>query len=137
MEDSVFTKIINREIPAAVVYEDDDVIAFLDITPANPGHTLVVPKKPVRNVFDIGEEEWLSLMRIVRKVAHAVRKAVDAEGVNITMNNEPAAGQTVFHAHIHIIPRYAEDGFSLWPKKQYGEGEKDAVAEKIRASLGA
>lgn len=135
MEDSIFDKIIRREIPADIVYEDDDTIAFLDIAPTNPGHTLVVPKRFARNVFDIGEADWLSLMKTVRRLSQAVREAVGAEGVNITMNNEPAAGQEVFHAHIHIIPRFGSDEFSLWPKKEYAEGEKQAVAEKIREKL--
>lgn len=135
MEESVFTKIINREIPADIVYEDEDTIAFLDITPTNPGHTLVVPKRPARNVFDIEERDWVALAKTVHKIVHAVKNAVGAEGVNITMNNEPAAGQEVFHAHIHLIPRYASDGFGAWPKKTYGEGEKAAIAEKIRAAM--
>lgn len=135
MEDTVFDKIIKREIPAEIVYEDADTIAFLDIAPTNPGHTLVVPKKASRNIFDIDEADWLAVMKVVRKVAHAVKEAVGAEGVNITMNNEPAAGQEVFHAHVHIIPRFSTDGFGLWPKKQYKEGEKQAVAEKIRGEL--
>lgn len=135
MEDSVFTKIIKREISSEIVYEDEDTIAFLDIAPANPGHTLVVPKKPARNVFDIDEENWTDLYRTVRRVAPAVRDAAGAAGVNIIMNNEAAAGQEVFHAHVHIIPRFAKDGLTPWPKKEYGEGEKAAVAEKIRAAL--
>ena len=135
MEDTVFDKIIKREIPAEIVYEDADTIAFLDIAPTNPGHTLVVPKQASRNIFDISEEDWLAVMKVVRKIAHAVKGAVDAEGVNITMNNEPAAGQEVFHSHIHIIPRFSTDGFGLWPKKEYKEGEKQEIAEKIRTEL--
>lgn len=135
MEDTVFGKIIRRELPADIVYEDEDAIAFLDIAPTNPGHTLVVPKNPSRNVFDIPEDDWVSLMKVVRKVAAAVAGATGAEGVNITMNNEPAAGQVVFHSHIHIIPRYGNDGYRPWPKKEYKEGEKEAVAERIRAKL--
>lgn len=135
MEDSVFTKIIKREIPAEIVYEDEDTIAFLDISPTNPGHTLVVPKKPARNVFDIDEESWVNLYRVVRKLAPAVRDAAGAEGANIIINNEAAAGQEVFHAHVHIIPRFGNDGLKHWPKKDYKEGEKAAVAEKIRAAL--
>lgn len=135
MEDSVFTKIIRRELPAEVVYEDEGVIAFLSIEPNNHGHTLVVPKKQVRNVFDIPERDWLALMSVVRKIAPAVRDGVGAEGLNIVMNNEPAAGQVVFHAHVHIIPRYEDDGYHAWPHKKYEEGEKAAVAEKIRKAL--
>ena len=135
MEESVFTKIIKREIPAEIVYEDENVIAFLDIAPTNPGHTLVVPKKPARNVFDIDEESWGVLFRSVRTIARAVKEAVGADGANISMNNEPAAGQEVFHAHVHIIPRYKTDGLTPWPKKEYKEGEKAAVAKMIRDAL--
>lgn len=135
MEDTVFAKIIRREIPATIVYEDDDTLAFLDIAPNNPGHTLVIPKNYARNVFDIAEKDWLAVMRTVHKLSPAVREAMGADGVNIIMNNEPAAGQVVFHAHAHIIPRHPEDEFKLWPKKEYKEGEQEAVAEKIRAKL--
>ncbi len=135
MEDTIFAKIIRREIPAAIVYEDDDTIAFLDIAPNNPGHTLIVPKRFARNIFDMDGENWATTMAVVRMVAQAAQQAVEAEGVNIIMNNEPAAGQTVFHAHIHVIPRYEGDGYELWPKKEYKEGEKESVAEKMRNLL--
>ena len=136
MEESVFTKIIKREIPAEIVYEDENVIAFLDAAPNNPGHTLVVPKTPSRNLFSMTEEEWATLMRAVWKVAHAVKDAVGAEGVNVNMNNEAAAGQSVFHAHIHVIPRYEGDGHRLFtPGKYAHDTERAEVGGKIRAAL--
>jgi histidine triad (HIT) family protein len=136
MEDTIFMKIIRREIPAHIVYEDADTLAFLDIRPTNPGHTLVIPKKPFRNIFDIDDETLVAVMRTVKKVAKAVKEAVGAEGMNISMNNEPAAGQIVFHYHVHIIPRFASDGFRLWPGKAYptDTAARD-VADKIRAKL--
>ena len=135
MEDTVFMKIIRREIPAEIVYEDDDTIAFLDREPNNPGHTLVVPKTFARNVFDSDEVVWQAVMRTVRKIAPAVKDAVGAAGVNINSNHEAGAGQSVFHLHVHIIPRFTDDGYTFWPKKSYAEGEREAVGARIRAAL--
>jgi len=136
MEDTIFMKIIRREIPAEIVYEDNDTLAFLDIRPTNPGHTLVVPKKPFRNIFDINDEILAAVMRTVQKVAKAVKEAVSAEGINIAMNNEAAAGQVVFHFHVHIIPRFGNDTFRLWPGKEYPSAAAAAsIASKIRAKL--
>jgi histidine triad (HIT) family protein len=135
MEETIFSKIIRHEIPADIVFEDNDVIAFLDIRPNQPGHTLVVPKTYARNIFDIDAENWNTLAEAVRKIAPAVRDATHADGVNISMNNEPAAGQIVFHAHIHIIPRYERDaGYSGGPA--YKPGEASEIARAIREKLG-
>jgi histidine triad (HIT) family protein len=136
MEDTLFMKIIRREIPAEIVYEDEETLAFLDISPNNPGHTLVIPKEPSRNIFEIREASWLAVMKTVRKLAPIIRDAVAAEGINIAMNNEPAADQEIFHTHVHIIPRYQGDGVLSFTKKKYTEGEMAEVAKKIRASLG-
>lgn len=135
MEDSVFMKIVRGEIPADIVYEDQETLAFLDIAPNNPGHVLVIPKEPSRNLFDISEASWAAVMRTVRKLAPAVRDAVGAGGVNIAMNNEAAANQEVFYTHMHIIPRHAGDGVLSYSKKEYGEGEAKKVAEAIRNAL--
>lgn len=135
MEDSIFTKIIKREIPAKILYEDDDTIAFLDIAPNAPGHTLVVPKKPFVNVFDIDDETLNAVMRTVRKVAPAVRDSVGAKGVHINSNHGEEAGQVVPHLHFHIIPRHDRNEFTFWPKVEYAEGEAEEVAGKIRAEL--
>jgi histidine triad (HIT) family protein len=136
MEDTIFAKIIRREIPAHIVYEDDETLAFLDIKPNNPGHTLVVPKAYSRNIFDISEESWLAVMRTARKLAPAIKDAVSADGINVAMNNEAAAGQVVFHTHVHLIPRHHEDGFKHFPPGEYTkEGEDKMIAEKIRTAL--
>ncbi|HQU07851.1 MAG: hypothetical protein B7X04_02160 [Parcubacteria group bacterium 21-54-25] len=134
MEDTLFAKIIRREIPADVVYEDDETLAFLDIHPNNPGHTLVIPKEPAQNIFDISDEALSAMTRTARKIAPAIMRAVDADGMNLVMNNKKAAGQLVFHAHLHLIPRFADDGLRSWPRKEYAPGEAGAVAEKIRAA---
>jgi Diadenosine tetraphosphate (Ap4A) hydrolase and other HIT family hydrolases len=135
MEETIFMKIIRREIPAEIIYEDDDTLAFLDISPTNQGHTLVIPKKPVRNVFDSDAATWAAVMETVRKIAPAIRDGVGATGVNINSNHGADAGQEVFHLHAHIIPRFAKEEFTLWPKKEYAPGEAGAVAEKIRTNL--
>lgn len=109
MSDTIFTKIINREIPAEIIFEDDAVIAFLDIKPINVGHTLIVPKHPFTNIFD-GDPEVLGHMtRVAQRIATALREVTHCDGVNILMNNGEAAGQEVFHAHMHVIPRLAGD----------------------------
>lgn len=134
MEPTIFEKIIAREVPADIVYEDEETIAFLDIAPNNPGHTLVVPKQHSRNLLDIDEASWLAVMKTVRLLAPVIRKAVGADGINIAMNNEPAAAQVVFHTHIHIIPRYTDDGFKTFPPGTYkNEHQAKEIAEKIRA----
>ena len=136
MEPTIFEKIIAREIPADIVYEDENTIAFLDIAPNNPGHTLVVPKQHSRNIFDITETSWLALMKTVRTLAPLIKQAVAAEGINIHMNNEAPAAQAVFHTHIHIIPRYTDDGFITFPPGSYkNEQQPQEIAEHIRKLL--
>lgn len=105
----IFEKIIAREIPAEIVYEDEVVLAFLDISPVNVGHTLVVPKKKFVNVFDGDPEALGHMTKVAQKIAIALRTITKADGINLVMNNEPAAGQKVFHAHMHIIPRFEGD----------------------------
>ena len=136
MEDTIFMKIIRREVPADIVYEDADTIAFLDVKPTAPGHTLVVPKKPVRNIFDVDDDTLAAVMRTVRKIAPAVRDAVGAHGVHVNSNHEAAAGQIVFHLHFHIIPRHDRNEFSFWPQHEYPKSSAAVLAEKIRQALG-
>lgn len=133
--DTIFAKIIRREIPADIVYEDADTIAFLDIHPNAPGHTLVVPKKPVRNIFDADDETLAQVMRTVRKIAPAVKDAVGASGMHINSNHESAAGQLVFHLHFHLIPRHDRSEFEFWPKDEAADRDRPTIAEKIRAAL--
>ncbi len=134
-KETIFTKIIQREIPAEIVYENDEVIAFLDINPNNPGHTLVVPKLWSNNLLDISLESWSAVMHAVHALAPRIQKAVGADGINLMMNNEPAAGQIVPHTHVHIIPRFANDGYMHWEGHPYLEGQMANVATKIRATL--
>lgn len=134
--DDIFLKIINREIPAAIIYEDDVVISFLDIKPNNKGHALVVPKVKSRNIFDIEPDTFAHMAKIGQKVAKALRASLGADGINITMNNESAAHQEVFHTHIHVIPRYTDDGVFVSPRTlTYEEGESKELAEKIKKAM--
>lgn len=134
--DCIFCKIVRGELPSTKVYEDDDVLAFLDINPVNPGHTLVIPKRHATDVFDAEDSDWIALTKAVRIIAHAIERSLKPTGVNLTMNNRAGAGQVVFHAHIHIMPRFEHDGHKLWPGRAYAEGEKEATGERIRAELG-
>ncbi|MDB5244442.1 MAG: Diadenosine tetraphosphate (Ap4A) hydrolase related family hydrolase, Hit-like protein involved [Parcubacteria group bacterium] len=135
MEDTIFSKIIRREVPAQIVYEDEHTLAFLDAHPINPGHTLVVPKKAVRNIFDVDPETFSLTLESVRKVAKALQEALSADGINIHINNEAPAGQAVFHLHIHVIPRYVSDGFKHWQGRTYSSGESEKIADKIRQAF--
>ncbi len=135
MEDSIFTKIIKREIPAEILYEDGLTLAFLDIAPVSPGHTLVIPKKQIKNIFDTDDATLAAVMQTVRKIAPAVRDAVGADGLNVHSNHGAAAGQVVFHLHFHLIPRFKDDGFIMWPHTEYKEAEAKELAEKIRSKL--
>lgn len=136
MEDTIFTKIIKRELPAHMVYEDDDTLAFLDATPNVAGHTLVIPKKQVVNIFDTDDATLAAVMRTVRKIAPAVRDAVGAHGVHINSNHGAAAGQIVMHLHIHILPRHNRSEFQFWPKQKIAATEFVTIAEKIRQAIG-
>ncbi|MER8807976.1 HIT family protein [Mesorhizobium australicum] len=134
---NIFAKILRGEIPSHRVYEDEAVVAFMDVMPQGPGHTLVVPKAPSRNLLDAAPSTFGPLFSTVQKVARAVRKALNADGVTVMQLNEPASGQTVYHLHVHVIPRF--DGIPLKPHT--GTMEKPEVlaenAEKIRAALGS
>ncbi|MBW3012313.1 HIT family protein [Candidatus Woesearchaeota archaeon] len=131
MDECIFCKIAKKEIPADVIYEDSNVMAFLDIMPISKGHALVIPKKHSENILDIGEEDLKKLIVGIKKTAKAVLKGTGAEGINVSMNNNRAAGQLVFHTHFHIIPRFSDDGLKHWPQGRYAEGESAKIAAKI------
>ncbi|MDZ4227529.1 MAG: HIT family protein, partial [Patescibacteria group bacterium] len=128
-------KIVGGEVPSLKVYENEHVLAFLDIRPVNAGHTLVVPKKHAVNIFDISPEDWAAVAETVRVLSISIEKAVGADGVNIAMNNREHAGQVIYHAHVHVIPRFKGDGLKLMPQRDYEENEAEATAEKIREVL--
>jgi len=126
-----FCRLAKKEAPASYIYEDKEVAAFLDMKPINEGHTLVIPKNHYENIYEIPEEKVAHLFRIVKKVAYAVKKGVSAEGISIVQNNERAAGQIVFHLHVHIIPRY-EKQKTCRPREKCQPSKLDTVAGKIR-----
>ena len=133
---SIFTRIINREIPADIVYEDTSVIAFLTIEPINPGHTLIVPKIPFTNIFDADESTMGHIMAIAKKISNAIVTTGLGDGVNLIMNNGTAAGQEVFHAHLHVVPRNEQDNSFAKPSRvSYANGESTIVANTIASSL--
>lgn len=134
MPDCIFCKIVTGGIPSFMVGENELAVAFLDIHPANPGHTLVIPKRHAETVFQTTAEEWRSMSDLVRTLSIAIEKATKADGLNIKMNNGEHGGQDVMHAHVHIVPRYKGDGVvkPIVQKPGYAIGEAEAVAEKIR-----
>lgn len=136
MSDCLFCKIIAGGIPSAKVYEDDNVFAFLDINPVNPGHTLVIPKEHHPRLSDTPADVAADIMRVVPKIMKAVMKAVDASACNIGVNNGELAGQVVEHTHLHIMPRFEGDGYDIWHGKPYESDEKiESVAGSIRNNL--
>lgn len=136
MSETIFQKIITGEVPADTVYETDRVLAFLDIKPVHKGHTLVIPKFAVQDIFTLAEEDAVHLMQAIVVVANAVRQATDAPGVNIISNNGEVAGQVVFHLHFHIIPRFEKDEFHPLPHTTYeNDEERTEYARKIMSVL--
>ena len=136
MDDCIFCKMVAGEIPLAKVYEDEAVLAFLDIGPISDGHTLVIPKQHCTRVHECDPEIVGQVATRLGKVARAVMTAMGCDGYNVLSNNGSAAGQVVEHLHFHIIPRNTGDGvFNRWPAHTYPDGEIDEMAEKIRQSL--
>lgn len=128
----VFCKIINGEVPSFKVYEDEHTLAFLDISPVNPGHTLVAPKKHLVNFEDTDEETLCRVIKAVKKVGLSLKKNLGAPGYNVAENNDPAAGQMVPHLHFHVIPRKENDDIKLWPQRSYADGEAAEILKKIK-----
>ena len=135
MEDCLFCKIIKGEIPCNKIYENDKVFAFLDIAPVNKGHALVIPKEHHKDLLDMPDDILAEVAIISKKVAKAVIEATNADGFNIGKNNGKAAGQVIFHSHMHIIPRFENDGFKHWPQGKYEEGEAEKILESIKEKL--
>lgn len=133
-EQCVFCKIIAGEIPSTAVYEDDDFKAILDVNPAARGHVIIVPKKHAANIFELEDEEAAKVFPIAKKIAAAIKKTNGCDGINILQNNGEAAGQTVFHLHVHVVPRYYGDGVNIMWKP--GETpDLNEVAEEIKKNL--
>ncbi len=131
----IFCSIVQGAIPSETLYEDEDTMAFLDIRPTNKGHTLIIPKVHVENLYTMDEHVLLSVMKTAQKVARTVKEWLHADGINLTMNNGAAAGQVVFHAHIHIIPRFNNDGHISFSQGSYKEGEAALLAQQLKKAI--
>ena len=134
---NIFAKILRGELPCSKVYEDEHVFAFLDIMPRVPGHTLVIPKAPARNILDIEPDDYAHVARSAKKIAIAAMKAFQADGITVQQFNEPAGGQVVFHLHMHVMPRH--DGVAMLPPASRKEDAKvlEENAAKLIAALKA
>ncbi len=137
MSDCVFCKIAAKEIPATVIYEDDEVLVFMDIGPIIKGHALVIPKKHYDPVTETPDEVVTKLHLVAKKIANAQLNGLGADGVNIMQNNGVASGQEVPHIHVHVIPRFNDDGHHWnWNAKKYDDfDEMAALAEKLKNHL--
>ena len=134
-ENNVFAKVLRGEIPCHKIYEDEDTLAFLDIMPRAEGHALVITKEKARDLFDVRPEALAKLMAVVQKLAPVIQEAMGAEGVLIQQFNGAAAGQTVFHLHVHIIPRKAGEALKPHAGKMADQAALAATTEKIRKAL--
>lgn len=136
-DNCIFCKLAAGDIPSTTLYEDEDFRVIMDIAPAVKGHAIVLPKQHMNDLLSVEEDTAKKALLVVSKVANAIKEALGCDGINILQNNGEAAGQTVFHLHFHILPRYEDDGFVIpWKQLSYGDGEAEAIAGKIRAMLG-
>lgn len=132
----IFCAIVEGEIPSVKVFEDDYVFAFMDIAPANPGHLLIIPKQHYRNIFDMPADVGSKIMKAAVPLANAIQDALKPDGLNLFQSNEPAAFQTVFHFHLHLIPRWEEDPLRLpWKPSEGDLKEINNIAAKIQQAL--
>nr|WP_294492830.1 HIT family protein [uncultured Mediterraneibacter sp.] len=132
-KECIFCKIAAGEIPSATLYEDEDFRVILDLGPASKGHALILPKEHYRNLYDIDEETAAKAMKLARKMVKKMTDVLGCDGYNIVQNNEPCAGQTVFHFHMHLIPRYEGDHVGLsWPAGELTEEVKTEILEKMK-----
>ena len=139
---SVFSKILTGEMPASFVYRDELVSAFMDIQPVNPGHTLVVPNTAIATLAELDPETGARIFRVGQRIAAAIRRtSLDCDGVNLYLADGVAAGQTVYHVHLHVLPRHRGDGFAIQLPDRYFDPPRreqiEQAAAQIRAALGS
>ena len=127
--DNLFYKIIQGEMPSHKIYEDNDFYVILDKFPANPGHCLILPKTAAKDVFDLDEKTASKLYPLAKRLANAVKAATGCDGINILQNNGAAAGQVIFYFHLHVIPRFANDGVRIKTSSSAGQMEDEAAAK--------
>ena len=131
-DNCIFCKIIDGKIPSSTVYEDEYFKAIMDISPANKGHVVLLAKKHFENIYELDQETAIHGLPVIQKVAKAMREVVGCEGINILQNNGTVAGQTVFHYHVHLIPRREKDEVTIdWVHQSYGDGEAALLASEI------
>lgn len=136
MRDCLFCQIANRQIPSEVLYEDDVCLVILDRFPSNEGHMLVIPKCHATDLFSISKEDYAHVMGVAHQMAQQVKKIVGAQGVNILQNNGKAAEQSVFHLHVHVIPRYEKDDVTIrWGQQEPTLEELSAFADRFRKGV--
>lgn len=132
-ENCIFCKIAAGEIPSATLYEDEDFRVILDLGPASKGHALILPKEHFRNLYDIDEDVAAKAMKLAKKMVKKMTDVLGCDGYNLVQNNEPCAGQTVFHFHMHLIPRYEGDQVGLgWPAGELTDEVKNEIFNKMK-----
>ena len=137
-QDTIFGKILDGEIPCHKVYEDDHVLAFLDVGPLSRGHTLVIPKERKAYVHELSDESAAAIGRVLPRLSRAVLQATGATAYNVLQNNGPAAHQAVMHVHFHIIPKTADGGLGVgWPAQSLDDAEAQSLVADIKAALEA
>ena len=137
MSECVFCKIVARQIPATVVHEDEHTLAFMDLGQVNPGHVLVAVKAHAENLYALNDAQAGAVLRAAARVARAIRDAFSPQGLSVYQANGKAAGQTVFHYHVHLVPRHEGDGMAFtWPVKNPPREQLEDYAARIKASLG-
>ncbi|RCL01415.1 MAG: HIT family hydrolase [Candidatus Tokpelaia sp. JSC085] len=134
-DNNIFAKLLRREVAAARVYEDEDTVAVMDVMPQGPGHTLVIPRRASRNLLDADPNTLALLVQVVQKVAKAVKKAFSADGITLMQFNERAGGQTIYHLHFHIIPRFIGVALKSHITQKTDMAELEKAAKKIRQAL--
>jgi Diadenosine tetraphosphate (Ap4A) hydrolase and other HIT family hydrolases len=135
-DDCIFCKLANGIIPTNSIYEDEDFKVILDASPASKGHSLIIPKQHFDNLFETEDETAAKIMPLAKKIAAAVKSFTGCDGVNVIQNNGVAAGQTVFHLHVHIVPRFDDDKMNLgWKHMSFTDDEQAATAEALRSEL--
>ena len=135
-ENCIFCKLANGDIPTATVYEDEYLRAIMDAAPANKGHIIILPKSHAADIYELEDEYVSRAFVMAKKLAVALKKLTGCDGVNILQNNGGAAGQTVFHFHVHVIPRFKDDDCTIvWKPTSYEDGEASDVAKKIAELL--
>jgi len=132
MTDCIFCKIANGEIPSATIYEDEDFRVILDVAPASCGHVLILPKVHFKDLYEMPEALLQKVMVLAKKIGTNIKQSLQCDGLNVLQNNEVVAGQTVFHFHVHLIPRYEKDDIQIkWAAGQLTDDDKDSILAKL------